>query len=70
MRGIETHHLHVAGTVEYDDGMGDHDAIAREGVQWITAGIGIIHHETPKGPATRTRMHGFQLWANLRLRSR
>jgi len=36
-------------------------------VQWMTAGSGIIHQEMPKGDAAG-RMHGFQLWANLRLR--
>jgi redox-sensitive bicupin YhaK (pirin superfamily) len=34
------------------------------GVQWMTAGSGILHQEMPKGDE-RGRMHGFQLWANL-----
>jgi Pirin len=33
-------------------------------VQWMTAGSGILHQETPQGDP-RGRMHGFQLWANL-----
>jgi redox-sensitive bicupin YhaK (pirin superfamily) len=33
-------------------------------VQWMTAGIGILHQEMPKGDS-RGRIHGFQLWANL-----
>src|SRR5207245_9012045 len=37
---------------------------AAGGVQWMTAGSGIIHQEMPKGDR-QGRMWGFQLWANL-----
>jgi redox-sensitive bicupin YhaK (pirin superfamily) len=63
-RGIETITYVLAGTVEHGDSMGNHGSIAAGGVQWMTAGRGIIHQEMPKGDS-QGRMHGFQLWANL-----
>jgi hypothetical protein len=33
------------------------------GVQWMTAGRGIVHSEMPK--VTTGDLHGFQLWINL-----
>ena len=33
------------------------------GVQWMTAGRGIVHSEMPK--ITDGDLHGFQLWTNL-----
>jgi quercetin 2,3-dioxygenase len=33
------------------------------GVQWMTAGRGIIHSEMPR--STDGKIHGFQLWINL-----
>jgi redox-sensitive bicupin YhaK (pirin superfamily) len=68
-RGIETITYVLAGTVEHGDSMGNKGAIAAGDVQWMTAGSGIIHQEMPKGDAAG-RMHGFQLWANFRRRSR
>jgi redox-sensitive bicupin YhaK (pirin superfamily) len=63
-RGIETITYVLAGTVEHGDSMGNRGVIAPGGVQWMTAGRGIIHQEMPKGDDVG-RMHGFQLWANL-----
>ncbi len=63
-RGIETITYVLAGTVEHGDSMGNQGSIAAGDVQWMTAGSGIIHQEMPKGDPT-SRMHGFQLWANL-----
>lgn len=63
-RGIETITYVLAGTVEHGDSMGNRGVIAPGGVQWMTAGRGIIHQEMPKGDAVG-QMHGFQLWANL-----
>src|ERR1700748_687888 len=63
-RGIETITYVLAGTVEHGDSMGNRGVIAPGGVQWMTAGSGIIHQEMPKGDDAG-RMHGFQLWANL-----
>jgi quercetin 2,3-dioxygenase len=68
-RGIETITYVLAGTVEHGDSLGNRGAIAAGDIQWMTAGRGIIHQEMPKGDPLG-RMHGFQLWANLRHRSR
>src|SRR5215475_5369945 len=38
------------------------------GVQWMTAGRGIIHSEMPQ--QERGRMRGFQLWINLPAREK
>ena len=34
------------------------------GVQWMTAGRGIVHSEMP-APTDDKMLHGFQLWINL-----
>jgi redox-sensitive bicupin YhaK (pirin superfamily) len=63
-RGIETITYMVAGSVEHGDSLGNSGEIEAGGVQWMTAGSGIIHQEMPKGDSAG-RMGGFQLWANL-----
>ena len=63
-RGIETVTYVLAGTVAHGDSLGNRGAIGAGGVQWMTAGSGIIHQEMPEGD-DQGRMHGFQLWLNL-----
>lgn len=63
-RGIETITYVLAGTVEHGDSLGNAGTLDAGGVQWMTAGSGILHQEMPKGNA-HGRMHGFQLWGNL-----
>jgi redox-sensitive bicupin YhaK (pirin superfamily) len=63
-RGIETITYVLTGTVDHGDSLGNEGTIAAGGVQWMTAGSGIIHQEMPHGDPDG-RMHGFQLWANL-----
>ena len=63
-RGIETITYMLAGSVEHGDSIGNSGVIEAGGVQWMTAGSGIVHQEMPK-PDTKGRMYGFQLWANL-----
>lgn len=63
-RGIETITYMLDGMVEHGDSMGNKGVILPGGVQWMTAGSGIIHQEMPKGD-TKGIMGGFQLWANL-----
>jgi redox-sensitive bicupin YhaK (pirin superfamily) len=63
-RGIETITYMFAGTVEHGDSLGNSGTIRPGGVQWMTAGSGIIHQEMPKGDGNG-EMWGFQLWANL-----
>jgi redox-sensitive bicupin YhaK (pirin superfamily) len=63
-RGIETITYMLEGSVEHADSLGNRGVIGPGGVQWMTAGGGIIHQEMPK-PGPDGRMGGFQLWANL-----
>ncbi|NBF40216.1 MAG: pirin family protein [Spirochaetes bacterium] len=63
-RGLETITYMLEGSVEHADSIGNAGAIHPGGVQWMTAGRGIVHQEMPK-PDKAGRMGGFQLWANL-----
>jgi len=62
-RGIETVTYMLEGTVEHGDSMGHSGNVDAGGVQWMTAGSGIVHQEMPK--PVNGRMGGFQLWVNL-----
>ncbi|HOS82599.1 MAG TPA: pirin family protein [Methanolinea sp.] len=62
-RGIETVTYMLEGRVEHGDSMGHSGNVTAGGVQWMTAGSGIIHQEMPK--PVDGRMGGFQLWVNL-----
>src|SRR5258706_14981820 len=46
-----------------EDDLGNKGNLKSGGVQWMTAGRGIIHSEMPQ--QDRGRMRGFQLWINL-----
>jgi quercetin 2,3-dioxygenase len=63
-RGIETITYVLQGSVGHGDSMGNSGIISAGGVQWMTAGSGIIHQEMPKGSRDNI-LQGFQLWANL-----
>ena len=63
-RGIETITYVLEGQVEHADSLGNRGLLGAGGVQWMTAGSGIVHQEMPFGNA-EGQMHGFQLWANL-----
>jgi quercetin 2,3-dioxygenase len=62
-RGIETVTYMLEGRVEHGDSMGHKGDVPAGGVQWMTAGSGIIHQEMPK--PVDGKMGGFQLWVNL-----
>jgi len=62
-RGIETVTYMLEGEVEHRDSLGHSGSVKAGGVQWMTAGSGIIHQEMPK--PVDGRMGGFQLWVNL-----
>jgi redox-sensitive bicupin YhaK (pirin superfamily) len=62
-RGFETCTIMIEGVMEHKDSVGNHGIIESGGVQWMTAGRGIIHSEFPK--VTTGRLWGFQLWINL-----
>jgi redox-sensitive bicupin YhaK (pirin superfamily) len=62
-RGIETITYVLQGRVLHKDSMGHSGVIEAGGVQWMTAGGGIIHEEMPQ--VSQPALWGFQLWANL-----
>ena len=62
-RGIETVTYMIHGLVEHGDSLGNKGTIQSGGVQWMTAGSGIIHQEMPKGQ--NGLMGGLQLWVSL-----
>ena len=66
-RGFETVSYILAGETEHRDSMGHGGVIRAGGVQWMTAGDGIIHSEMPGPTMVREGglSHGFQLWVNL-----
>ena len=62
-RGMETVTYMLEGAIEHADSMGHAGTVGPGGVQWMTAGSGIVHQEMPK--PVDGRMGGFQLWVNL-----
>jgi redox-sensitive bicupin YhaK (pirin superfamily) len=66
-RGFETVTYVLEGEVVHEDSAGHRGTIKPGGVQWMTAGGGIIHSETPSAAVLERggRAHGFQIWVNL-----
>jgi redox-sensitive bicupin YhaK (pirin superfamily) len=66
-RGFETVTYLMDGAMVHEDSIGTRAVIKNGGVQWMTAGSGVIHSELPTDDmlALGGRMHGFQLWVNL-----
>ena len=62
-RGFETVTYLLAGRMRHKDSEGREGVIEPGGVQWMTAGSGIIHSEMPE--QENGLLHGFQLWVNL-----
>ena len=62
-RGFETVTYMLAGRIRHKDNAGHEGVIEAGGVQWMTAGRGIIHSEMPE--QADGLMRGFQLWINL-----
>lgn len=62
-RGFETVTYMLAGQMRHEDNTGRNGVIGPGGVQWMTAGRGIVHSEMPEQKAGL--LHGFQLWVNL-----
>ena len=62
-RGFETVTYMIAGRMRHRDNAGHEGLLQNGGVQWMTAGRGIVHSELPEQQAGR--MEGFQLWLNL-----
>ena len=62
-RGFETVTYMIAGKMRHEDNAGNKGVIETGGVQWMTAGRGIIHSEMPE--QSDGLMWGTQLWVNL-----
>ncbi|MEO6352767.1 MAG: pirin family protein [Burkholderiaceae bacterium] len=62
-RGFETVTYMLAGRMRHRDSAGHEGLLQNGGVQWMTAGSGVIHSELPE--QEEGRMEGFQLWLNL-----
>ena len=67
-RGFETVTYIVDGHMLHEDHLGNRGDLKAGGVQWMTAGRGIIHSEMPQ--QKEGRMRGFQLWLNLPAREK
>jgi redox-sensitive bicupin YhaK (pirin superfamily) len=62
-RGFETVTYLLAGRMRHKDNAGNEGVIKPGGVQWMTAGRGIVHSEMPE--QEDGLLMGFQLWVNL-----
>jgi len=62
-RGFETVTYMLAGRMRHKDNTGNEGLISANGVQWMTAGKGIVHSEMPEQESGLLK--GFQLWVNL-----
>ena len=62
-RGFETVSYMIAGRMRHQDSAGHEGLITDGGVQWMTAGRGVVHSEMPE--QNDGLMEGFQLWLNL-----
>ena len=66
-RGFETVTYIIDGIFDHKDSNGGGGTITDGGTQWMTAGGGILHIETPPEHLVLSGglFHGFQLWVNL-----
>jgi redox-sensitive bicupin YhaK (pirin superfamily) len=66
-RGFETVTYMIDGTFQHQDSHGGGGVIANGATQWMTAGGGILHIETPPEELVVSGglFHGIQLWVNL-----
>ena len=62
-RGFETVTYMIEGRMRHRDSAGHEGLLQTGGVQWMTAGRGLVHSEMPEQESGR--MEGFQLWLNL-----
>jgi len=71
-RGFETVTYIMDGAFEHQDSHGGGGFITDGATQWMTAGGGILHIETPPVELVRSggTFHGVQLWVNLPSRSK
>jgi hypothetical protein len=66
-RGFETVTYMIDGTFQHQDSHGGGGVINNGATQWMTAGAGILHIETPPEELVVSggAFHGLQLWVNL-----
>src|SRR4051794_14750450 len=66
-RGFETVTYMMDGVIQHADSIGGGGVIRDGGTQWMTAGKGILHIETPPPDVVAAGgwFHGLQLWVNL-----
>lgn len=66
-RGLETVTYMIDGTFQHQDSHGGGGFISDGATQWMTAGGGILHIETPPEELVISGglFHGIQLWVNL-----
>jgi redox-sensitive bicupin YhaK (pirin superfamily) len=62
-RGCETVTYMLVGSIEHRDRSGRCGRLESGGVQWLTAGRGVVHSEMPR--PEHGLVWGFQLWVNL-----
>lgn len=62
-RGFETVTYLLNGRMRHKDNAGNEGVIEAGGIQWMTAGKGIVHSEMPE--QENGMLEGFQLWINL-----
>jgi redox-sensitive bicupin YhaK (pirin superfamily) len=62
-RGFETVTYMLNGRMRHRDSAGHEGLVTDGGVQWMTAGRGVVHSEMPE--QEQGLMEGFQLWLNL-----
>ncbi|AEF41489.1 pirin family protein [Hoyosella subflava] len=66
-RGFETVTYMIDGRFQHQDSHGGGGVIENGATQWMTAGSGILHIETPPAELVESggTFHGVQLWVNL-----
>lgn len=71
-RGFETVTYIIDGTFLHQDSQGGGGVIENGATQWMTAGAGILHIETPPEELVMSGglFHGIQLWVNLPARDK
>jgi redox-sensitive bicupin YhaK (pirin superfamily) len=71
-RGFETVTYMIDGTFQHQDSHGGGGVITDGATQWMTAGAGILHIETPPEALVMSGglFHGIQLWVNLPSRTK
>jgi len=67
-RGFETITYMISGRMRHRDSAGHEGLLETGGIQWMTAGRGVIHSEMPE--QDHGMMEGFQLWLNLPARDK